>query len=155
MMAIRALNRAQIEDPQWAIGRLEDFNSAANAWHEHVDNAFNVRAEANRIRTELKAAEAEVVVNGGHGEFTISGRNAEERAAQTLVAMRSMETYRKAMDELRLQERTQSEHENEAEAALHDMRAARVVLEYAAAWLHYQAGFKEPAQITEDREHGN
>lgn len=146
--------RYEIESPAWAMKQLAEYDHASEDYAGAVDAAFDARAEAARIRREVDAIEAEIVVNGGHGEIAITGSNKETREAQVKAAMQRMPAFQKAQEALRRAEREQAQADNEAQEAVHRMRRIRLALDWSTAFLNRAAATERGADM-EDYPNGN
>lgn len=141
--------RTMIESPAWALAQLEQFEHATQDYAGASAAAADARAEAQRVREELKAIEAEIVVNGGYERYFIDGKNAETRAAQTLAACQAMPKWREVTEYLRKQERLYAEAENEMQEATNVMRRIRLALDFASAWMAREAAIERGSGMEE------
>ena len=113
---------------------LQDYTVAASGLDVAYQGLANQKETLAYIRLDLKAAEAEVVVNGGYEEWAITGANKEARDAATTVALAHCPPYQKAIIRINDLERSIAEYEAHIERFTNEMRRCRLQIEFATSW---------------------
>lgn len=112
---------------------IQQYDAALVDYRQAMENLSMAQASALTNKRLMDDIEAEVVVNGGHADITIDGKNAETRQAQLAVALAKHDSYVKVMKAQRLSALQVIDLEADRDAAAETMRFARTVLAYETA----------------------
>lgn len=115
--------RFPIDSPAYFAEAAADYQRARDSYYEARDDALTNASEAERLRGQLKDAEAEAICNG-----VALGKNEVERTAALRVYLATdpaAEPYRQAAAAVRSYELAKAQSENVAEEAANTMSVAR------------------------------
>lgn len=129
-----------ITDPTYAVTLAERMDEAIARQAAAMRMLITCKQTIASSREQLKAMEAEVIINGGVGEIVIDGRNAEQRAAQLTAALNRDPMYSAEVEKLRAVEREAQECEADIDSTTNEIRYCRLLLEFGTSVNNRLAG---------------
>lgn len=141
-------------DRSTVLEQLELYREAADNFAAARSEMVAFRAQLIGHKTTLDEIEAEVTVNGGHGEYVVSGSNAEQRKASLTYALTYHERYQEVLGVIRRVEHQLAQAEASAEDDANTMRGARLAIEYATSENYRLAAAEGGPEVRRNGNHG-